>query len=128
MTPGGNLNAKSPTTFKSSPLKMPTTVTTEKGGPPTTKTSRDKLKGGMRSGGKKTGSPPGSKKGKETKKENNLPATSEESEAEQPEVTFEDYTELCERVAKTMYYVNPRQKCTPRPSLPLTSKLTKYNN
>ncbi len=127
MTPGGSLTAKSPTTFKSSPLKMPTTTTpADKGGPSTAKSSRDKLKdkqgGMMRSGGgKKTGSPgPGSKK-MERKKE--VPATSEESEPEQPEVTFEDYTELCERVAKTMYYVNPRQKCTPRPSLPLTSKL-----
>lgn len=49
-----------------------------------------------------------------------------ESESDECEAYFEDYSELCERVAKTMYYTRIRTPTTPRPSLPLTSRFTLY--
>lgn len=59
----------------------------------------------------------------ETKKPDKNISLGTDSETDDVEVTFKDYSTLCERVAKTMYYANPVLPQTPRPSLPLTSKL-----
>lgn len=51
-----------------------------------------------------------------------------ESDTDESEVSFEEYNILCERFAKTMYYSNPtKPSSTPRPSLPLTSKILLSN-
>lgn len=55
------------------------------------------------------------------KEKSKEPLTSEDETDD--DASFEDYSELCERVAKTMYYANTRPQSTPRPSLPLTSKM-----
>ncbi|CAL8100928.1 unnamed protein product [Orchesella dallaii] len=63
------------------------------------------------------------------KEDNRKAETTSEGSDSETEVSFEDYSVLCERFAKSMYYSNSIPS-TPRPSLPLTilavDTFTKY--